>query len=116
MAARHSWQDRPAGAWTARWRQRWQGWSYGGVAERLAFRARLLNISGANLRAVRIWATDDAGTVRVALVNKSTADARTISLRLPVAMIEDLKMLANKRDVPYQSLLKVFLCFETRDE
>lgn len=34
---------------------------------------------------------------------------RTISLRLPVAMIEDLKVLANKRDVPYQSLLKVFL-------
>ena len=34
---------------------------------------------------------------------------RTISLRLPVAMIEDLKLLANRRDVPYQSLLKVFL-------
>ncbi len=34
---------------------------------------------------------------------------RTISVRLPVAMIEDLKILANKRDVPYQSLLKVFL-------
>jgi predicted DNA binding CopG/RHH family protein len=34
---------------------------------------------------------------------------RTISLRLPVHMIEDLKVLANKRDVPYQSLLKVFL-------
>ena len=30
-------------------------------------------------------------------------------MRLPVAMIEDLKILANKRDVPYQSLLKVFL-------
>ena len=29
---------------------------------------------------------------------------RTISLRLPVSMIEDLKMLANRRDVPYQSL------------
>ena len=26
---------------------------------------------------------------------------RTISLRLPVAMIEDLKVLANKRDIPY---------------
>jgi predicted DNA binding CopG/RHH family protein len=26
---------------------------------------------------------------------------RTISLRLPVSMIEDLKILANKRDVPY---------------
>ncbi|HDP35175.1 MAG TPA: hypothetical protein ENN29_08725 [Candidatus Hydrogenedentes bacterium] len=34
---------------------------------------------------------------------------RTISLRLPASMIEDLKMLANKRDVPYQSLLKIFL-------
>jgi len=34
---------------------------------------------------------------------------RTISLRLPVAIIEDLKVLANKKDVPYQSLLKVFL-------
>jgi predicted DNA binding CopG/RHH family protein len=34
---------------------------------------------------------------------------RTISLRLPVAMIEDLKTIANRRDVPYQSLLKMFL-------
>ena len=34
---------------------------------------------------------------------------RTISLRLPVSMIEDLKVLANRRDVPYQSLLKMFL-------
>jgi len=34
---------------------------------------------------------------------------KTISLRLPVSMIEDLKVLAHRRDVPYQSLLKVFL-------
>jgi predicted DNA binding CopG/RHH family protein len=34
---------------------------------------------------------------------------RTISVRLPVSMVEDLKLLANQRDVPYQSLLKVFL-------
>jgi predicted DNA binding CopG/RHH family protein len=34
---------------------------------------------------------------------------RTISLRLPVSMIAALKALANQRDVPYQSLLKVFL-------
>ena len=34
---------------------------------------------------------------------------RTISLRLPEAMIGHLKVLANKRDVPYQSLLKQFL-------
>lgn len=34
---------------------------------------------------------------------------RTISLRLPVSMIAALKALANQRDVPYQSLLKVFI-------
>lgn len=34
---------------------------------------------------------------------------RTISIRLPVSMLEDLKILANQRDVPYQSLMKVFL-------
>lgn len=33
----------------------------------------------------------------------------TISLRLPEAMLEELKALANERDVPYQSLLKMFL-------
>jgi hypothetical protein len=41
---------------------------------------------------------------------------RTISLRLPVSMIEDLKVLANKRDVPYQSLLKVFLAERLKKE
>jgi predicted DNA binding CopG/RHH family protein len=34
---------------------------------------------------------------------------KTISLRLPESMLEELKLLANKNDVPYQSLVKVFL-------
>ena len=34
---------------------------------------------------------------------------KTISLRLPEAMLEELKLLANKKDVPYQSLVKMFL-------
>ena len=34
---------------------------------------------------------------------------KKISLRLPEIMIEELKLLANKRDVPYQSLMKIFL-------
>src|SRR5579862_8953349 len=34
---------------------------------------------------------------------------RTIRIRLPVSMIEELKSLANAKDVPYQSLLKVYL-------
>jgi predicted DNA binding CopG/RHH family protein len=42
--------------------------------------------------------------------------ARTISVRLPVTMITNLKMLAHKRDVPYQSLLKTFLADRLRKE
>ena len=34
---------------------------------------------------------------------------KTISIRLPEHMIAELKLLANKQDVPYQSLLKLFL-------
>lgn len=45
---------------------------------------------------------------RVALP-KLKPSLKTISLRLPASMIDELKVLANGRDVPYQSLLKVFL-------
>ena len=34
---------------------------------------------------------------------------KPISLRLPVALLEQIKTEANKRDVPYQSLIKVWL-------
>jgi predicted DNA binding CopG/RHH family protein len=34
---------------------------------------------------------------------------KTISLRLPESMIHSLKMLANKNDVPYQSLIKIII-------
>jgi len=33
----------------------------------------------------------------------------TISLRVPTALLSELKALANRRDVPYQSLLKMYL-------
>jgi predicted DNA binding CopG/RHH family protein len=63
----------------------------------------------------KFWATADSteyldwpSAKRVKLVNLKPS-LKTISLRLPVSMIEDLKVLANSRDVPYQSLLKVFL-------
>ncbi len=51
-------------------------------------------------------AWSEARPVVLANLQPST---KTISLRLPEHMLEDLKLLANKRDVPYQSLLKVFL-------
>ncbi len=34
---------------------------------------------------------------------------RAISLRLPESMLDELRQMANQRDVPYRSLIKVFL-------
>ena len=45
---------------------------------------------------------------RVTLPNLKPS-VKKISLRLPESMLEELKLLANKKDVPYQSLLKIFL-------
>lgn len=61
------------------------------------------------------WETHDAGDIvdwasaRQAVFPNLKASTETISLRLPSALLSDLKVLANKRDVPYQSLLKVYL-------
>jgi predicted DNA binding CopG/RHH family protein len=50
------------------------------------------------------WAT--ARPVRLPALKPST---ETISLRLPADLLTELKVQANQRDVPYQSLLKVYL-------
>lgn len=61
------------------------------------------------------WETHDTGPfvdwsqARVAVFPNLKPSTETISLRLPTALLSELKALANKRDVPYQSLLKVFL-------
>ncbi len=41
---------------------------------------------------------------------------RSISLRLPEAMLNDLKVIANKRDIPYQSLMKMYLFEKIKEE
>ena len=51
---------------------------------------------------------DWAQSKKVVLPNLKPS-TKKISLRLPEIMIEELKMIANKRDIPYQSLLKMFL-------
>jgi predicted DNA binding CopG/RHH family protein len=63
----------------------------------------------------KFWATHDSTEFvdwkkakRTVLPNLKPS-IKTISLRLPESMLEELKLLANKRDVPYQSLLKIFL-------
>ena len=61
------------------------------------------------------WATHDTvdyvdwGRARWVTFPNLKPSTETISLRLPAALLADLKILANRRDVPYQSLLKVFL-------
>lgn len=40
----------------------------------------------------------------------------SISIRLPTSMLEELKSLANQQDVPYQSLMKLYLAERIRRE
>lgn len=51
----------------------------------------------------------DWSKARKAVFSNLKPSLKTISLRLPESMLDQLKMLANKRDVPYQSLIKMFL-------
>jgi predicted DNA binding CopG/RHH family protein len=43
------------------------------------------------------------------LLPKLKPSTKTISLRLPESMLAQIRLLANKQDVPYQSLIKIFL-------
>jgi predicted DNA binding CopG/RHH family protein len=67
----------------------------------------------------RFWDTHDsvdyidwskAERVRLPNLKPSTI---SISLRLPVTLLERIKIAANKRDVPYQSLIKIWLAEKT---
>ena len=61
------------------------------------------------------WATADSTRYIDWNISKRTIfpdlkpTVRSISLRLPELLIANVKVLANKRDVPYQTLLKTFL-------
>jgi predicted DNA binding CopG/RHH family protein len=68
------------------------------------------------------WATHDSTEYidyskakRIVFQNLKPS-TKTISIRLPESLIEHLKVLANKRDVPYQSLLKIFLSEKVEEE
>ncbi len=53
-----------------------------------------------------------AGRVLLPNLKPST---KTISLRLPETLLDQIKIEANKRDVPYQSLIKAWLADEVRE-
>jgi len=40
---------------------------------------------------------------------------KTISLRLPEGLLDSIKIEANKRDMPYQSLIKVWLAEDVKE-
>ena len=68
------------------------------------------------------WSTHDSteyldwGQAEPVVFASLKPSTSTISLRLPDAILEALKLLANARDVPYQSLLKVFLAERIQHE
>ena len=70
----------------------------------------------------KFWASRDSAeyldwtSAKRAVFPNLKPSLRTISIRLPEAMIAELKLLANKRDVPYQSLMKVYLAERIQQE
>ena len=68
------------------------------------------------------WATHDStefvdySTAKRVVFPNLKPSTKTISIRLPESLIEHLKLLANKRDVPYQSLLKMYLSEKVEEE
>src|SRR5271157_2958307 len=63
----------------------------------------------------KFWATHspldyfDSSTARRVLLPNLKPSLKSISIRLPADMLAELKILANKKDVPYQSLAKIYL-------
>ncbi len=70
----------------------------------------------------RFWSKADStdyvnwGQAKRTVLPSLKPSVKTISLRLPEWMLRELKSLANKRDVPYQSLLKIFLAERLEEE
>ena len=69
------------------------------------------------------WATHDSTEYidwskaeRNPTLSRLKPSTRTISIRLPESLIAELKALANKRDVPYQSLVKIYLSEKVKEE
>ena len=67
------------------------------------------------------WETHDSSdyvdwtkSASVSLSNLKPS-TKTISLRLPEGLLDSIKIEANKRDMPYQSLIKVWLAEDVKE-
>lgn len=70
----------------------------------------------------KFWMTHDSteyvdwSKARKSILPNLKPTYQSISLRLPAHMLDQIKNLANKKDVPYQSLMKVFLAEKVKEE
>jgi predicted DNA binding CopG/RHH family protein len=68
------------------------------------------------------WATADSteyvdwSKARFVRFPRLRPSSTAISVRLPDTLLTELRLLANERDVPYQSLLKLYLTDRVRAE
>jgi predicted DNA binding CopG/RHH family protein len=71
------------------------------------------------------WSTHDAtdyfdlsksSRVEIEFDRGFEAPVKSISLRLPLEMLNQVKVLANKKEIPYQSLIKVYLAQKIAEE
>ena len=71
---------------------------------------------------VEFWSTHDSteyvdySKARKMIFPNLKPSLKTVSVRLPESLIAHLKVLANKRDMPYQSLMKMFLAERIQEE
>jgi len=70
----------------------------------------------------KFWATADTSEyfdwskAQKVIFPNLKPSTESISLRLPSFLLARIKQLANKKDVPYQSLMKVFLADKVEQE
>ena len=57
----------------------------------------------------------DLSKAEKAMLPNLKPSTKTISLRLPQGLLDSIKIEANKRDMPYQSLIKVWLTKEVQE-
>ena len=70
----------------------------------------------------KFWSTHDSidyvdySKAKRVLFPNLKPSTRSISIRLPESLITHIKVLANKRDIPYQSLLNIYLIEKVEEE
>jgi predicted DNA binding CopG/RHH family protein len=68
------------------------------------------------------WETHDSteymdwSKAKLARFPKLKPSTKTISLRLPESLLDRIKIEANKRDMPYQSLIKAWLAEDVEEQ